>query len=287
METSANAATQSAVRRKTRFNLIGVSFNKRFVGRSRVSLQKSQLQRLVRTVRKYFGVAVVALRQPRPRSSGRNESRTMRETEPPVAPLNAALLVAAQRVLPRSPTGSRFLSGCHDISWPPTNGRDHETDDARPTKLTRARNSLILGGFSAFRRTASFRGTAVAIGMVTMKNTIDSATNVENKPALSSDWVNAHADYLFNFAFGQVRDTGIAEDLVQETFLAALKARDRFAGESSERTWLVGILRHKIYDHLRKTCRERAVRVDPLPAHDADDAWDESLLWLHDVAEES
>ena len=120
-----------------------------------------------------------------------------------------------------------------------------------------------------------------------MKNATDATTTVENKPLLSSDWVNAHADYLFNFAFGQVRDAGIAEDLVQETFLAALKARDRFAGESSERTWLVGILRHKIYDHLRKTCRERAVRVDPLPAHDADEAWDESILWLHDVVAES
>jgi RNA polymerase sigma-70 factor (TIGR02943 family) len=103
---------------------------------------------------------------------------------------------------------------------------------------------------------------------------------------LSCDWVERHADYLFNFAIGQVRDPNVAEDIVQETFLAAVKARETFSGQSSERTWLTGILRHKIYDHLRKACRERAVRQEPTPANDAE-AWEESTLWLHDVAAES
>jgi RNA polymerase sigma-70 factor (ECF subfamily) len=98
--------------------------------------------------------------------------------------------------------------------------------------------------------------------------------------------VEAHADYLFNFAIGQLRDPGVAEDIVQETFLAAVKARETFSGQSSERTWLTGILRHKIYDHLRKTRRERAVRHEPTPAND-DQAWEESVLWLHDVATET
>jgi RNA polymerase sigma-70 factor (ECF subfamily) len=100
--------------------------------------------------------------------------------------------------------------------------------------------------------------------------------------------VETHGDYLFNFAIGQVRDTNIAEDLVQETFLAALKSQDNFSGRSSERTWLVSILRHKLYDHLRKTCRERAVRVEPLPAHHDDgEAFDESMLWIHEMAAEA
>jgi RNA polymerase sigma-70 factor (ECF subfamily) len=119
-----------------------------------------------------------------------------------------------------------------------------------------------------------------------MKNQTDWMTNTANTSPLGSDWVNAHADYLFNFAVGQVRDAHIAEDLVQETFLAAVKAQDKFGGKSSERTWLVGILRHKIFDHLRKTCRERAVRQDPIPANDAE-CWEESALWLHDVAAET
>jgi len=119
-----------------------------------------------------------------------------------------------------------------------------------------------------------------------MITTTDVPTNTRSTPALSSDWVDTHADYLFNFAIGQVRDTNVAEDLVQETFLAAVKACESFSGQSSERTWLVGILRHKICDHLRKNCRQRAVRHDPRPVNDAE-SWEESMLWLHDVAAES
>ncbi len=119
-----------------------------------------------------------------------------------------------------------------------------------------------------------------------MTTTVEVTTNSATKPALTSDWVDTHADYLFNFAIGQVRDTSIAEDLVQETFLAAVKARETFSGQSSERTWLVGILRHKIYDHLRKTCRERVVRHDPPPANDPE-SFEESMLWLHNVTAES
>jgi RNA polymerase sigma-70 factor (ECF subfamily) len=109
----------------------------------------------------------------------------------------------------------------------------------------------------------------------------------EDVNAVAANWVETHGDYLFNFAVGQVRDANLAEDLVQETFLAALKSQNNFSGRSSERTWLVSILRHKIYDHLRKTCRERAVRVDPLPAHEDSEAFDESMLWIHEMATEA
>src|SRR5262245_33042039 len=119
-----------------------------------------------------------------------------------------------------------------------------------------------------------------------MTTTAEVTSDTRSKPALSCNWVDAHADYLFNFAVGQVRDINIAEDLVQETFLAAVKASDTVCGQSSERTWLVGILRHKVYDHLRKACRERAARHEPAPRTDAE-AWDEAVLWLHDVAVES
>ena len=121
--------------------------------------------------------------------------------------------------------------------------------------------------------------------MTTATNT---APNTGTESTTTPDeWVEAHGDYLFNFAIGQVRDASVAEDLVQDTFLAAFKARGRFAGQSSERTWLVGILRHKICDHLRHTCRERTVRVDPTPERRDEEAWDEAVLWLHDVAAES
>jgi RNA polymerase sigma-70 factor, ECF subfamily len=119
-----------------------------------------------------------------------------------------------------------------------------------------------------------------------MENQAEVMTDTGSKSALGSDWVEAHADYLFNFAVGQVRDTNAAEDLVQETFLAAVRSQNRFGGQSSARTWLVGILRHKIYDHFRKTTRERAVRQDPTPMYD-EESWEESALWLHDMASEA
>jgi RNA polymerase sigma-70 factor, ECF subfamily len=100
------------------------------------------------------------------------------------------------------------------------------------------------------------------------------------------DWLSVHGDYLFNLAVGQVRDPLVAEDLVQETFLAAIRARERFSGRSSDRTWLVGILRHKIYDHLRRVCRERPAHADQTPGHPNKEAWDDSLLWAHEVAAE-
>lgn len=119
-----------------------------------------------------------------------------------------------------------------------------------------------------------------------MNNETDLLTNLASRPVLGNDWVDTHADYLFNFAVGQVRDANTAEDLVQDTFLAAVKAQNSFGGKSSARTWLVGILRHKIYDHLRKTCRERAVRHDPTAMNDGE-SWEESALWLRDVAAET
>jgi RNA polymerase sigma-70 factor (ECF subfamily) len=112
-------------------------------------------------------------------------------------------------------------------------------------------------------------------------------TTTEDVNAIATNWVETHGDYLFNFAIGQVRDTNIAEDLVQETFLAALKSQNNFSGRSSERTWLVSILRHKICDHLRRTCRERAVRVDPVPASGEDATFEDSMAWIHEMAAES
>jgi RNA polymerase sigma-70 factor (ECF subfamily) len=69
-------------------------------------------------------------------------------------------------------------------------------------------------------------------------------------------WVQEHGDYLFRFAILRVRNRETAEDLVQETLLAAWRGRDRRDGSSSERTWLTAILKHKIADHFRKLGRE-------------------------------
>jgi RNA polymerase sigma-70 factor (ECF subfamily) len=69
-------------------------------------------------------------------------------------------------------------------------------------------------------------------------------------------WLEEHGDYLYRYALYRCRDAHVAEDLVQETFLAALSAWERRQGTSSVRTWLTGILNHKFVDSLRKRYRE-------------------------------
>ena len=71
-------------------------------------------------------------------------------------------------------------------------------------------------------------------------------------------WVERYADFLYKYAVVRVNDDEIAKDLLQETFFSALKGISNFKGESSERTWLVAILKHKIVDHYRKTSNLRS-----------------------------
>ncbi len=86
-------------------------------------------------------------------------------------------------------------------------------------------------------------------------------------------WVDDHGDYLYRYALTRLRKQDEAEDVVQETFLAALASLHRFAGTSSERTWLVGILKRKIVDVLRRKMRER-----PTSDFDVTDGWFEKLF---------
>jgi RNA polymerase sigma-70 factor (ECF subfamily) len=70
-----------------------------------------------------------------------------------------------------------------------------------------------------------------------------------------SVWVERHGDSLFRFALLRSGDRTEAEDLVQEALVAALGARERFAALASERTWLIGILKRKIVDRVRRARR--------------------------------
>lgn len=67
-----------------------------------------------------------------------------------------------------------------------------------------------------------------------------------------SQWLKRYGDYLYSLAFLKLNNKEVAEDIVQETFVSALKAKDSFRKESSEKTWLVSILNNKIIDHYRK-----------------------------------
>jgi len=70
-------------------------------------------------------------------------------------------------------------------------------------------------------------------------------------------WLQEHGDVLYRFALSRCKDPDVASDLVQDTLLSAWKSHASFAGESTVSTWLIGILKHKWIDHLRKTIRQR------------------------------
>ena len=93
-------------------------------------------------------------------------------------------------------------------------------------------------------------------------------------------WLEQHSDYLYRFALARLRDPHLAEDVVQETFLAAIKSPS-FAEQSAPRTWLTGILKHKIIDVMRKNVREIAAS-DLLDDEDAnvDDFFDDAGNWV-------
>ncbi|MBM4206800.1 MAG: sigma-70 family RNA polymerase sigma factor [Gammaproteobacteria bacterium] len=65
-----------------------------------------------------------------------------------------------------------------------------------------------------------------------------------------------HRPVLFRYALLQLRDYDLADDLVQETLLAAWQSLANFEGKAQLRTWLIGILKHKIADHWRRSARE-------------------------------
>ena len=61
---------------------------------------------------------------------------------------------------------------------------------------------------------------------------------INEKMMDSERWLEEHGDALFRYALMRLPDREAAEDVVQETFLAALKARESYSGQASERTWL-------------------------------------------------
>lgn len=84
----------------------------------------------------------------------------------------------------------------------------------------------------------------------------------------------AHADALYNLARYLVRDAAAAEDLVQETYARAIRARDQFAPGSNLKAWLFAILRNAFLGEYRREHRNSVQGGQDEPAQDpADDAW--------------
>ena len=98
---------------------------------------------------------------------------------------------------------------------------------------------------------------------------------VAAEEAFDAGHLEVHREYLLRYAQLQLRDPSAAEDSVQETLLAALQSGAAFSGRSSVKTWLTGILKHKIVDHLRRQSREQPLER---PEDEGTDA-------AHDVAD--
>jgi RNA polymerase sigma-70 factor (ECF subfamily) len=67
--------------------------------------------------------------------------------------------------------------------------------------------------------------------------------------------ISAHRDALVRFARRRLRDPSQAEDVVHDTFEAVMTRQAAFEGRSSLRSWLIGVLKHKIVDHVRRNSR--------------------------------
>lgn len=108
---------------------------------------------------------------------------------------------------------------------------------------------------------------------------------MSHEGSLPEQWLALYGDILYRYGFARVRDPDVAEDLVQETLLAALKARRNYAGQSSEQTWLIGILKHKIIDHFRKAAREKTQEFDEhVVINENDDFFDAQGHWQHELS---
>jgi RNA polymerase sigma-70 factor (TIGR02943 family) len=89
-----------------------------------------------------------------------------------------------------------------------------------------------------------------------MKNPTEQSLPERGGNALSdpSAWVDRYGDFLFSHALSQVRNKVVAEELVEETFMNALRSRAGFTGGSTERDWLIALLRRNMFDYFRRVC---------------------------------
>ncbi len=107
-----------------------------------------------------------------------------------------------------------------------------------------------------------------------MKNVLDSRSILD-----PTEWLTEHGDYLYRYALVRVRDSAAAEDLLQETLLAAIGSCQTHEGRSSERTWLLGIMKHKVVDYFRRFARTPEFRMSSEEGHDDLDWFESEGAW--------
>lgn len=107
----------------------------------------------------------------------------------------------------------------------------------------------------------------------------------EVKPGDASDpteWVDRHGDTLYRFALSRLRNEDSAEEVVQETFVAALRAREQYSGKGAESAWLLGICKRKIVDFIRRRNRPDAAAGGDLGSDPSASLFDAKGNWRLD-----
>ncbi|MBV8647564.1 sigma-70 family RNA polymerase sigma factor [Paludibacterium sp.] len=100
----------------------------------------------------------------------------------------------------------------------------------------------------------------------------------------TAEELEPHRPALLRYALFRLGNEAAAHDLVQDAFLAALEHPERFAGAAALRTWLTGILKHKIIDVQRKAGREITLSVpDEEDLSDLDTLFDQTGHWGADA----
>jgi len=84
--------------------------------------------------------------------------------------------------------------------------------------------------------------------------------NKQNFPQ-PEQWVDEFGDDLYRYAYSRLKDSHLAEDMVQETLVSALRSLQNYSEQSSLKNWLLGILKHKIMDHFRRTYKEKHIHI--------------------------
>jgi RNA polymerase sigma-70 factor (ECF subfamily) len=104
--------------------------------------------------------------------------------------------------------------------------------------------------------------------------------NISNPDTTIKSWVNLYSDKMYTWAFFKTNNQEIAEDLVQDTFLAAFQSIAKFEGKSEPKTWLFAILKNKIAEHYRKQYRNPTITESQSGNSLFDTLFDANEQWI-------
>src|SRR5258708_30685583 len=105
---------------------------------------------------------------------------------------------------------------------------------------------------------------------------VGKATPLSGLPVSPAHWVDQYGDDLYRYALSRLSQPEVAEDVVQDALLAAIKGLGRFGRRSSEKTWLLSNLKRKIADHFRDQFRKEKFFEDEFLSEDLEEPFDEN-----------